>query len=69
MRKQKPKRKPGPEPETLKIEGNWKDPMPKLISKKRPEGGWPKPESRKRHDKLAVTIVSYFAPNCAIWLA
>ncbi len=40
----KPKRRKGPEPEVLKIEGNWKDAMRKLISKKRPEGGWPKPE-------------------------
>ena len=32
----------GPEPEVLKIEGNWKDAMRKLISKKRPTEGWPK---------------------------
>jgi hypothetical protein len=32
----------GPKPEVLKIEGNWKDAMRKLISKKRPVGGWPK---------------------------
>jgi hypothetical protein len=35
----KPRRPPGPEPEVLKIEGNWKDAMRKLISKKRPVGG------------------------------
>jgi hypothetical protein len=43
--KAKPKRQrkpPGPAPEVLKIEGNWKDAMKKLISKKRPVGGWPK---------------------------
>lgn len=46
--KQKPARKPpGPTPETLKIKGNWKDAMRKLISKKRPIGGWPKPEKTK----------------------
>ena len=33
---------PGPAPEVLKIEGNLKDAMLKLISKKRPVGGWPK---------------------------
>jgi hypothetical protein len=34
-------------PEVLKIEGNWKDAMKKLISKKRPAAGWPKPEKTK----------------------
>ncbi len=39
----KPKRRnPGPEPEVLKIAGDWKDAMLKLISKTRPVGGWPK---------------------------
>ena len=38
----KPRKPPGPTPEVLKIEGNWKDAMRKLISKKRPVGGWPK---------------------------
>ena len=37
-----PRKPPGPAPEVLKIEGNWKDAMRKLISKKRPVGGWPK---------------------------
>jgi hypothetical protein len=51
MAKQKTKprqRKPGPQPEVLKIEGDWKDAMKKLISKKRPEDGWPKPEKQKK---------------------
>ena len=51
MAKAKPKKTrtpPGPAPEVLKIEGDWKDAMKKLISKKRPEGGWPKPEQKKR---------------------
>jgi hypothetical protein len=48
-KKQKAARQhPGPPPEVLKIEGDWKDAMKKLISKKRPEGGWPKPETKKR---------------------
>jgi hypothetical protein len=43
--KSKYARKPrGPAPEVLKIEGNWKDAMRKMISKKRPVGGWPKPK-------------------------
>ncbi len=42
QQKQKPsRRRPSPEPEILKIEGNWKDAMRKLISNKRPEGGGP----------------------------
>ncbi len=40
--KTKAKKPPGPKPEVLKIEGNWKDAMRKLTSKKRPVGGWPK---------------------------
>ncbi len=43
----KAKKPPGPAPEVLKIEGNWKDAMRKLVSKKRPVGGWPKPEKSK----------------------
>ena len=38
----KPRKRPGPEPEVLKIDGDWKDAMRKLVSKKRPVGGWPK---------------------------
>jgi hypothetical protein len=43
LKKRKKAPKPrGPKPEVLKIEGDWKDAMRKLISKKRPEAGWPK---------------------------
>jgi hypothetical protein len=42
-----PRKPPGPKAEIMKIEGNWKDAMRKLISKKRPIGGWPKPEKPK----------------------
>jgi hypothetical protein len=34
--------KPGPKPDTLKIEGNWEAAMKKSLDKKRPPGGWPK---------------------------
>ena len=44
----KPRKRPGQRSEvledglkSLKIEGNWKDAMRKLISKKRLVGGWP----------------------------
>jgi hypothetical protein len=47
-KKQKTERKPpGPAPEVLKIEGDWKDAMKQLISKKRPVGGWPKIEKKR----------------------
>ena len=37
-----PKTKPGPAPETLKLEGNWEDAMKTALAKKKPKGGWPK---------------------------
>lgn len=43
-----PKKKTtGPEPDRLKLEGNWKDLIAKALSKKRPPEGWPKPKSKK----------------------
>lgn len=43
------KQRPGPKPDTLKIEGvNWKDAIKQSFQKKRPVGGWPKPEKKKR---------------------
>jgi hypothetical protein len=47
MRKStKPKRRkkdtPGPKPDMLKIEGNWKDAVKKSLAKKKPAQGWPK---------------------------
>jgi hypothetical protein len=36
-------KKPGPKPETLKIEGDYRDAIKTALSKKRPAGGWPKP--------------------------
>jgi hypothetical protein len=34
--------KTGPKPDTLKIEGNWKDAVKKSLVKKKPATGWPK---------------------------
>lgn len=46
MSKQKPpstRKKPtGPEPETLKLEGEWEKRMAEAVRKPRPEKGWPK---------------------------
>ncbi len=38
----KPKAKPGPKPDILKIEGNWEDAVAKSLKKKKPATGWPK---------------------------
>jgi hypothetical protein len=38
----------GPEPERLKIDGDWEDAVRDALKKKPPPGGWPKPESRQR---------------------
>lgn len=41
--KSKPtKATPGPKPDILKIEGDWKDAMKKAMGKKKPASGWPK---------------------------
>jgi hypothetical protein len=36
------KPKPGPNPETLKLEGNWEENVKKAMAKKKPAAGWPK---------------------------
>jgi len=42
-KKNKPKReKPGPKPEVLKLEGDWKEAVKKSLAKKKPANGWPK---------------------------
>jgi len=41
------KKKPGPLPEVLKIEGDWKDAVKKALRVKKPVDGWPKPKSNK----------------------
>jgi hypothetical protein len=33
---------PGPKPDALKIEGDWRDAVKKSLSKKKPAAGWPK---------------------------
>jgi len=45
VKAKKPTRKkkaPGPKPEVLKLEGNWKDAIKESLRKQRPPGGWPK---------------------------
>lgn len=38
--------RPGPEPDTLKLEGPWEDRIGDALKKKRPPGGFPKPPDR-----------------------
>lgn len=33
---------PGPKPDVLKLDGNWKDAIKKSLEKKKPQEGWPK---------------------------
>ncbi len=45
MAKKKPKQKkqaPGPKPDVLKLDGDWKESIKKSLSKKKPVDGWPK---------------------------
>ena len=36
---------PGPEPERVKIDGDWQEAAKKALGKPKPEGGWPKAEA------------------------
>ena len=40
--RKKPKAKPGPKAEVLKIKGDWKQAMKASLAKKKPPEGWPK---------------------------
>lgn len=43
-----PPRKRGPKPALLRLEGPWEKAVSKALKKKRPEGGWPKQELKKK---------------------
>lgn len=45
---------PGPAPEVLKIEGDWKEAVKKALKVKKPPGGWPKPEKSQRTKRRAL---------------
>jgi hypothetical protein len=38
----RPRETPGPKPDALKINGNWKMAIKKSLEKKKPAEGWPK---------------------------
>jgi hypothetical protein len=42
-----PKKPTGPEPERVKLPGDWKQSVGKALKKERPKEGWPKPEKKK----------------------
>ncbi len=44
MLKKRAKRKPGPRPEPVKIDGDRQQAMRKALGKEKPPGGWPKPD-------------------------
>ncbi|MEM9751767.1 MAG: hypothetical protein AAF916_00110 [Planctomycetota bacterium] len=35
---------PGPDPERVKIDGDWEDAIKQAMGKPKPENGWPDPE-------------------------
>lgn len=37
----------GPEPERVKLEGDWEQSVKGALAKPRPAGGWPKPDKKK----------------------
>jgi len=44
-------KKPGPEPERLKIHGDWKAAAAKIMQVKKPAKGWPSPTPKKKRKK------------------
>jgi hypothetical protein len=44
-------RKTGPQPERVKIEGDWEDAIKRSLAKKRPPEGWPSPPGKKKRAK------------------
>jgi hypothetical protein len=41
------KKRPGPTPARVVIEGDWRDAILRALKKKRPKGGWPEPDVQK----------------------
>jgi hypothetical protein len=42
MKKKNQKKTPGPKPEIVKIEGDWREAIKKSLQVKKPANGWPK---------------------------
>jgi len=46
--KKKSKKRTGPEPDRVKLAGDWEKAVADALAKKRPEEGWPDIDKRKR---------------------
>ena len=42
---------PGPPPDVLKLEGDWREAVRRSVEKKKPARGWPKPPKKKARSK------------------
>ena len=51
MAKEQDKSQPGPDPDRLKIEGDWEEAVGRALEKKRPAEGWPEPPPPPRKKK------------------
>ena len=55
MSQDDPKKKPGPEEDRLKIEGDWEDAVAKAMGKPRPKEGWPDQDKQQDDDEETPT--------------
>ena len=44
------KKSRGPKPDRVKIKGNWGKAVSQSLKKKRPDGGWPESDKKKKRD-------------------
>lgn len=47
MTEKKPKKRTGPEPDRVKLSGDWEKAVATALAKKRPKEGWPEPQKKK----------------------
>ena len=47
MKEKKRKKQSGPEPDRVKLTGDWEKAVADALAKKRPKEGWPEPEKKK----------------------
>lgn len=47
----KRRQKPGPEGDTLALDGSWEESLKEALRKKRPPEGWPSPPRKKRQKR------------------
>jgi len=54
MTEAKKRRKPGPEAQRLKGQGDWKEAVARAVRLERPASGWPKPDKAKGRGKAGL---------------